>query len=262
MGIDTAADPAIIENWYYAVWAYNGFTGPGANQSNHPLDPQFSDWPRPAFQCSGDQQRNRYPYQELVWGCMANPPSAAGQRLWEPVPATLPNLTDPAFYGPLAASNWRYPYSSMDLPTPKPSHTATAPSLPGNVASQVLGSPAFSADAGRITVNVNDPSGSPTTTVRIHNTGSGLAAWQAVASHNFIVVDPPAGVAAGSSITCTAGSCPDGELTISINPTLLPDSIASGTVVISSPNGTGGSVTVRVDVVADFAIGAPGTSRP
>ncbi len=261
-GTDTNADPTIIENWYYAVWGYNGFTGPGANQSNHPMDPQFSSWPRAGFNCSGNQSRSRYPYQELVWGCMANPPTAAGQQLWEPVPATLPNLTDPAFHGPLAVGNWRFPYSSMDIPTPKPSHTAATPNLPSNVASQILGSPTFTADSQRITVNVNDPSGSPTTTIRIRNTGSGLTSWQAVASENFIIVDPPAGVAAGSGVTCNAGTCPTGELNISVNPTLLPATTASGTVVISSPNGSGNSVTIRVDVVADFEIGAPGTSRP
>src|SRR5205823_2779261 len=28
-GTDTRSDPTIIENWYFAVWSYNGFTGPG-----------------------------------------------------------------------------------------------------------------------------------------------------------------------------------------------------------------------------------------
>ncbi|GAF87316.1 unnamed protein product, partial [marine sediment metagenome] len=36
-GTDTGGDPGIAENWYFAVWSYNGFTGPGANRSNHPL---------------------------------------------------------------------------------------------------------------------------------------------------------------------------------------------------------------------------------
>jgi hypothetical protein len=260
-GVDTNADPTIVENWYYATWGYNGFTGPGARQSNHPLDPQFGAWPRPQFRCDGTQSRNRYPYQELVWGCMANPPAAGGQRMWQPLPATLPNLTDPAFHNAMSPSNFRFPYASMDIPTPKPAHPATPPNLPANVRSQILGQPQFVADSQRIVVNVNQPSASASTTVRIRNTGSGLAAWQAVASHNFIVVDPPAGVAAGSGLTCTGGSCPNGELRITINPTLLPAAAASGAVTITSPNGGSASVTIRVDVVADFEIGAPGTSR-
>src|SRR5690606_41558925 len=46
VGTDTQSDPALIENWYYAVWGYNGFTGPGSNRSNHPLDSALP-WPRP-----------------------------------------------------------------------------------------------------------------------------------------------------------------------------------------------------------------------
>ena len=41
-GTDTNSNPAILENWYFTIWGYNGFTGPGANISNHPLDPVFT----------------------------------------------------------------------------------------------------------------------------------------------------------------------------------------------------------------------------
>ena len=95
-GIDTNADPAIIENWYFAVWAYNGFTGPGANISNHPLDPVFTT--REAWRCDGSQSRTRYPYQELIYGCLQNPPTSGGQRLWAPVAVTLPNTALPQWF--------------------------------------------------------------------------------------------------------------------------------------------------------------------
>ena len=52
----------------------------------------------------------------------------------------------------------------------------------------------------------------------------------------------------------------DGELTITVNPTLLTGSSAGGSLVISSPN-SAVTRTIRVEVNADFGVGAPGTSR-
>src|SRR6185295_5682639 len=100
-GTDTNSNPLLVENWYFAVWSYNGFTGPGSSRSNHPADPTFA-FPRPAFTCDGSQSRARYPYQELVWGCMANPPQRSGAPIWQPVAATLPDLTKPEFFNALA----------------------------------------------------------------------------------------------------------------------------------------------------------------
>ena len=50
-GTDTNSDPALVENWYFAVWSYNGFTGPGAKRSNHPMDPIYGGWPRVPYSC-------------------------------------------------------------------------------------------------------------------------------------------------------------------------------------------------------------------
>lgn len=77
VGIDTNSDPSFVENWYYAVWSYNGFTGPGSNRSNHPLDPLYGSWPRTPFSCGSasdglSHNRSLYPYQELVYGCLAH----------------------------------------------------------------------------------------------------------------------------------------------------------------------------------------------
>ena len=33
-GTDTAGSPVLLENWYYAIWSYNGFA-----ETNHPLNP-------------------------------------------------------------------------------------------------------------------------------------------------------------------------------------------------------------------------------
>ncbi|MFA7248272.1 MAG: transglycosylase SLT domain-containing protein [Dehalococcoidia bacterium] len=260
-GIDTASDPAIVENWYFATWAYNGFTGPGSSISNHPADPQFGSWPRPAYTCDGTQARNRYPYQELVWGCMARPDQRNGQLLWQPLAATLPNLTNAVVARALSVANWTYPYTGMDIPTPQPAHLAQPPVSLQSPA-QLLGTPVFQASAQRLTINVNATGAASKATVRIHNAGTGVMTWIATTTDRFLVLSPPAGVAAGSDLRCTASDgCPDGSLVITVNPVLLPASRASGVIHLSSPNGGGQQVDIIVEVSAEFSIGAPGTSR-
>jgi hypothetical protein len=259
-GTDTNANPALVENWYFATWSYNGFTGPGASQSNHPLDPS-KGWPRPAFRCDGTQSRNRYPYQELVWGCMANPPSRNGQLLWRPVAASLPNLTMPQFAGPLSISRWQYPYSAMDIPTPQPANVAQPPAVAPDYRQQALGAPSLEVSTTSVTIRTNGLPHEATARVRIHNAGTGILSWQATSAQNFLVLSPPGGVALGPGITCTSVSCPDAELVITVNPTLLPKANTSATITLASPNSSRPPVTVRVAVTADFEVGVPGTSR-
>lgn len=87
-------DPTIVEDWYYAVWAYNGWSmvnnphyecpidnlecGTGAN---NPLRPPFT----------GTQPRRWYPYQELVFGFASTPPLMNGALAWTANPLTLPD---------------------------------------------------------------------------------------------------------------------------------------------------------------------------
>ncbi|MCK9487295.1 MAG: hypothetical protein M0R73_11450 [Dehalococcoidia bacterium] len=260
VGTDTASAPEVIENWYYAVWGYNGFTGPGSTMSNHPLDPQLAS-PRAAFRCDGTQARNRYPYQELVWGCLANPGQRNGQALWEDVDASLPDMTDPATFQAMSVANWRFPYRDMDIRTPTPAHIATTPALPSDFRARLLASPSLQTSNERVTIRLNDPGATGRATVNIRNSGTGVLSWLAESSENFVILTPPAGVALGTGAACTSGVCPHGTLTIEVNPTLLPASSASATVTVRSPNGGAGAVTIRVDVIADFEVGGPGTSR-
>jgi hypothetical protein len=257
-GTDTGGDPAIIENWYYAVWAYNGFTGPGSKKSNHPLDPTLS-WPRTGYVCDGTQSRTRYPYQELVWGCMANPAERENQQLWTAVPTTLPDFTNPQFYDAVRLNNFTFPYRDMDIPTPRPAHQTQAPSV-SNVSALLLGSPRLSIDQSTVTIRTNGTPDQATARIRVTNTGTGLLSWSASSSDGFLVVAPPAGSAVGSGVPCTSGDCPAGEIEVTINPSLLPASRATATITIDSPTVTG-STTVLVQVFADFEVAAPGTSR-
>jgi methionine-rich copper-binding protein CopC len=73
-------DPTVVENWYYALWAYNGW-----GWVNNPNNKRFSRVGTPATNPS------TYPYQERVLYLVAHPPrDAAGNPLWKPVPVALP----------------------------------------------------------------------------------------------------------------------------------------------------------------------------
>ncbi|MGE0227128.1 MAG: hypothetical protein AB7I38_01390 [Dehalococcoidia bacterium] len=259
-GVDTNSDPSIVENWYYAVWGYNGFTGPGAVQSNHPLDPRFSA-SRERWKCDGTQSRTRYPYQEVVWGCMASPPTRAGQQLWTSVAASLPNLSDPRFAGPLSPSNFTAPFSSMDIPTAQPSHTQPAPTIPGDFPSRVLGSPVLSVSDTSIELGLDGGGGAAKATVTVENSGSGILVWTANPSANWIVIDPPAGVALGPEVVCGPGCSRSATFTVTLNPAALPQAMTSGSITIGAANGTSEPVVVTINAEADFELPAPGTSR-
>jgi Ig-like domain from next to BRCA1 gene/Transglycosylase SLT domain len=73
-------DPTILENWYYAVWAYNGW-----GWVNNPGNPRFTRAGTPAT------HPGNFPYQERVLYLVAHPPrDANGNPLWRPVTITLP----------------------------------------------------------------------------------------------------------------------------------------------------------------------------
>lgn len=73
--------PAEVENWYYALWAYNGW-----GWVNNPNNPRFSRSGTPAINAVG------FPYQERVLYLVAHPPrDANGSPLWPAVKVTLPS---------------------------------------------------------------------------------------------------------------------------------------------------------------------------
>ena len=82
-------DPAVLEDWYYAIWSYNGFAF-----SNHPLNPNLDPLrgggtAAPVYHC-GDPTApgyvpvaggvkfgyGSYTYPERVYGCMRFPPKS------------------------------------------------------------------------------------------------------------------------------------------------------------------------------------------
>ena len=259
-GTDTQANPTIVENWYFAVWAYNGFTGPGSTQSNHPLDPVFAN-PREAWRCDGSQSRTRYPYQELVFGCLTSPPTTNAVRLWQPLAVSLPNVTLPQYFQPLSPQNFVFPYSTMDMPTPQPAHIDPLPTLPTDFRARLLGAPAPAVSSAPIEIRAGAAAASARATIEVRNAGTGVLVWSTTPSANWIVVDPPAGVSLGADVACTGACRATSSFTITVNPVLLPNSFASGSVVIAGSNAAGAPVSVPVTVNADFELGAAETSR-
>ncbi len=88
-------DPEALEDWYYAIWSYNGFAF-----VNHPLNPN-RDPLRPAVFPCGDGSapgasayagRFNFTYPELVYGCMRYPPKVKGQPLWQAQDFDMPHM--------------------------------------------------------------------------------------------------------------------------------------------------------------------------
>lgn len=266
-GIDTNSDPHIVENWYYAIWSYNGFTGPGANRSNHPLDPIYGAWPRTPYSCGPTtdgfgHNRSLYPYQELVYGCAAHPPIVNGQPLWNPLPATLPDLNNPYWRTPLDLKNFQAPYTNMDIPTPKPQHTDPTPQPPQSERLAVLGAPRLSVDRPMVLVTVRPGESATPAQVHISNVGTGIAPWKVTASKPWVTTSLQAGVAVGSDLPCDPGSPCDrtAELDISVDPMQILGSDSAWVHITGLIPGTG-TQDIAVIVRANVAIGIPGTTK-
>jgi len=266
-GIDTNSDPRIIENWYFAVWSYNGFTGPGANRSNHPMDPIYGAWPRTPYSCGPatdglSHNRAAHPYQEIVYGCMAHPPTVQGKPLWQPQEATLPDLNNPYWRSPLDLANFQYPYAKMDIPTPKPEHRDSTPQPTLLHRLAVLGFPSMTVDRPIVLVNFRPGQSATPAEVRISNVGTGIVTWRATANKSWVTLSQTAGIAVGHDLKCLPDSpCErSAVLRISVDPSRL---LGSDTAVVTIRGiGHGGRVQdIAVFVRTNVAIGIPGTTR-
>ncbi len=162
-------NPRIIEDWYYAIWSYNGFA-----YVNHPNNPAYNPLRAP-YRCDGTQSRTEYPYQELVLGCVSHPPQVNGRSLWSPTPVSLPDYSSAAF----SQEAWRACVvdgncAAMDIPTPGRGQVST-PTPPSREA--LLGRPEMVASA--TTVEVGPVTGLAKVPLTLENRGTGLLAWLA-----------------------------------------------------------------------------------
>jgi hypothetical protein len=264
VGTDTLGHPAVLENWYYAIWSYNGFTGPGANRSNHPMDPIFASWPRTPYSCGPGHDglghnRNNYPYQELVLGCAANPPLIDAKPLWQAQAVSLPNLNNTAVKQQLRLENFVFPYSGMDIPSPKPLHMDNTPSPDPALRDKILGSPKLGVSSSSIKLGFTPEAGSTTQIVDIYNTGTGVMAWYATPSAPWITLKPYTGVAVGTDLKCeTASPCDRaGHLEVSVDPSKVPAGARSASITVQGL-GTSQSLVINVQVSQVVRLGAPG----
>lgn len=249
------SNPQIIEDWYYAVWGYNGFAF-----VNHPLNPRYPAWPRKPFSCGPSDDgfghdRSQYPYQELVFGCSSHPPLVSGQPLWRGVDINLPDLQDPAIATALDPKNFAcgtspadepnssYCYNSMDIPTPlKPSgQPHSDPTQPEGDPMQLLGSPRLlvqgPADLPFTIVKGTTP---PSYTITIGNAGTGLLSWTALGSHSWIKITPWQSVALGSTPS---------RMNVTVDTTKLLPGKHEGIIKIDAPYSNGGPRYIPISVV-------------
>ncbi len=238
-GSNTQGHPSLLENWYYAVWAYNGFTGPGSGRSNHPMDPIYGNWPRTPYSCGPTDDglghnRSNYPYQELVFGCAAHPPVIDGATLWDPQPISLPDLNNKTVKQALDLTNFVFPYSKMDIPTPPPFHMDSTPSPDPALRDQILGSPQMALSTTEAEVDFVPGEQASTADIDVFNTGTGVLAWYALGPESWLKVTPYTGVAVGLDMPCTPGAPCDraGHVKISVDPQLVPPGTSSVQVVI------------------------------
>jgi hypothetical protein len=223
----------VVEDWYYALWSYNGFSF-----KNHPQNPALP-LPRAAYLCNGSQPRSNYPYQELVLGCMAHPPNVGGTPLWDPVPVTLPNLSQPAF----SLANWdacslSHNCAAMDIATPNPSHTD--PATTNLTREQVIGAPRLGISTGQISLVTIPPVVNTPSSLGIVNTGTGHLSWRISSSASWL---RPAtqGVALGTNLGSKASS-----VAIVANPQGLAPGKYTATLTVDTLWGAGSPARVTV----------------
>ncbi|MGI8927002.1 MAG: hypothetical protein ACR2HN_10200 [Tepidiformaceae bacterium] len=101
-------DPAALEDWYYAIWSYNGFaagnhplydTDHTMEWADHYLNPSRNPLRGEVYHCydpsapgSGQFGYGDYTYPERVYGCVRYPPTKGNARMWTPQVFNMPDF--------------------------------------------------------------------------------------------------------------------------------------------------------------------------
>ena len=211
-------DPGAIEDWYYAIWSYNGFAF-----SNHPLNPnrdplRAGQADSPIYHCyeplapsyqGAAYGYGDYTYPERVYGCMRHPPVRDDVRLWESQFFHMPNFADPVIAAAFAPGNFLgceeggfsggcpgmdYPTTIADDPgtdadESRIPHADTSGAADPSWLAKWLGDPVFSYDAPyTLALTAADDGSSTSGVVTVRNVGAGLAPFRIRTSHPWIVV--------------------------------------------------------------------------
>lgn len=170
-------NPAILEHWYYATWAYYGML-----PVMSPANPDYP-WPRPTYNSTACRsqpagcQFTHYPYQELVLGLVANPPivGAVGEQpvtLWTPRKVRLPDRNYFLTVASPKAPAW-------PPPVIKRSPGATRDAGPGRAPRIALEQPALTLEYAS-----GDPSVVALPVVTVLNAGGGVLSPVIAATQN------------------------------------------------------------------------------
>ena len=249
----------LIESWYYAIWAYNGWA-----TSNHPAGPDVDPFRQLPYDCA--RPFNGYAYQELVIGCLINPPSVDGVQLWPAVPSQHPDLAtlaQPA--GPLDpeqffagwarvlsfATGDTRPFDAMGLPLPPGALPYRAPQV--SVASEserltIFGTPRAVVDGAPLRLQVTDDFVT-TASLSIGNLADGLVVYRLEADRSWIRLSTDAGVAVGSPPGAAGGE--PATVLVEADVEGLPAGIYQGTILFEALLPSGVVETTRVTVVLD-----------
>ncbi len=229
-------NPALIEDWYYAIWSYHGFSF-----TNHPGNTDYSTT-RGIYLCDGKQSRSSFPYQELVLGCMANPPSVDGAPLWTAIAPTPPNFSLPAFsLDAWEACSTSWDCAGMDLPAASPAH-ADPTTAPAN-RTVALGSPSVAVSPTSVDVVVKTGASSPSMTATISNPGTGPLSWRLSPSVSWLTLPKIQGISTGSDI----GAAP-ANFGFSVNATGLNPGNYAGAINLQSNYAQGLPKALRVNL--------------
>ncbi|GBD22574.1 hypothetical protein HRbin29_00210 [bacterium HR29] len=268
-------DPAALEDWYFAIWSYNGFAW-----SNHPLNPERDPWRGEVYHCLDPEGPGYswfgygdYTYPERVYGCMRYPPKRDGQRMWEPVEFAMPRFDQPDVASAFAAENWLecalyLRCEAMDYPTTIPElgvepHPDPSPPADPALGAALLGTPRLAVEGPASAILQTSPDGtSESVTLSVRNTGAWIGPFRVRTSAPWLRVRHPndpvgrtldGGVAIGSETRVvvsgaqtTAGYV--SVLLVDIDRALQPQGVAHGTVWVEPLFGEG--VPFRLDITA------------
>ncbi len=268
-------DPAILEDWYYAIWSYNGFAF-----SNHPLNPERNEWRGEVYHCYSPDAPDDYfwwgygdyTYPERVYGCMRYPPLRNNVPLYPAVTFEMPKYKEegspvaeafkPSAFTSCQSIGFAGGCPAMDYPTPIKNADPT-PTVSG--AAPFIGNPSFAYSGSSEVYITASNSGAITGAgkVTVRNVGTYIAPFRIRTSAPWIVVHHPGeasrrlqgSVAVGSETTIVIQKDPlitkqgyQSDLIITVDPAKMPSSYSQGTVWLEPLLGSG--QVFRISVTA------------
>ena len=258
------ADPLLIESWYYATWAYNGWAF-----VNHPAGTEVDPFRTP-YDCAAPF--NGYPYQELVFGCVENPPSVDGVQLWNALSLRLPNLSILALAGgpldvdiyfdgwasvfaaPFTGEDASTPFAGMNMGLPAGATIVAPPRISAEAAAEqrasIFALPELA--VGELVVELAaTEQGIESSTITVRNTGAGLLVYRLIPSVDWLTLSVPAGIAVGSGVPLLASEPVEASIVLTTDAGGLSEGLHQGSVLVQALLPDGVVVQETIVVLVD-----------